>query len=178
MYKKIVPHRVTRPNVEKILNTSNTSFLKIRPCPKVITHSRKLYLPVPKQHSKNIYVYRTHQRDRTAPGLLKKCRPAALKARKRWWPAQKLQTSGTIGPKMLVVCQKNADLQHRSRNIRPPAATDRALRRALALKALLAPDCCAVGSGKLRECREPLMYDMSGEKRFGRLPQIAGLSYS
>ena len=65
---------------------------------------------------------------------------------------------------MLVVCQKNADLQHRSRNIRPPAATDRALRRALALKALLAPDCCAVGSGKLRECREPLMYDMSGEK--------------
>ncbi len=71
---------------------------------------------------------------------------------------------------MLVVCQKNADLQHRSRNIRPPAATDRALRRALALKALLAPDCCAVDRVKLRGYRESLVYEMAGENRFGRIP--------
>ena len=73
---------------------------------------------------------------------------------------------------MLVVCQKNADLQHRSRNIRPPAATDRALRRALALKALLAPDCCAVDRGELRGYQESLVYDMSRDNRFERLPGL------
>ena len=31
---------------------------------------------------------------------------------------------------------------HRRRNIRPPAATDRALRGGLRERALLAPDCC------------------------------------
>ena len=36
-----------------------------------------------------------HGRDKNAGGLLKICRPPALKARKRWWSAQKLQTSGT-----------------------------------------------------------------------------------
>ena len=36
-----------------------------------------VYLLVPKQHSKHIYAYRPHQRARTAPGLLKNCRPPA-----------------------------------------------------------------------------------------------------
>ena len=72
---------------------------------------------------------------------------------------------------MLVVCQKNADLQHRSRNIRPPAATDRALRRALALKALLAPDCCSAGPGEVKTVLEPFAYEISGENRFDRMPR-------
>ena len=116
-----------------------------------------------------------HGRDKNAGGLLKICRPPALKARKRWWSAQKLQTSSTIGPKTLVVCLKIADLRHRSRNIRPPAATDRALRRALALKALLAPDCCAVDRVELRGHRESLVYDMSEENRLGRLTGLPDL---
>lgn len=91
MYKKIVPHRVTRPNVEKILNTSNTSFLKFRPCPKdllasensinkskILSVSRKLYLPVLSSSIVSIFTFITH----------------------------------TSGPEPLLVCLKNADRQH------------------------------------------------------------------
>ena len=90
MCKKIVPHRVTRPNVEKILNTSNTSFLKFRPFPKDLlasensinksknlSVSRKLYLPV-LSSIVSIFTFIAH----------------------------------TSGPEPLLVCLKNADLQH------------------------------------------------------------------
>ena len=79
---------------------------------------------------------------------------------------------------MLVVCSKIADLQHRSRNIHPPDATDRALRRAPAMKALLAPDCCAVGPGELKEYRGFLVHKMSIENRFGRLPGLSDFHIS
>ena len=91
MYKKIVPHRVTRPNVEKILNTSNTSFLKFRPCPKDLlasensinksknlSVSRKLYLQVLSSNIASIFTLIAH-------------------------------TSGT---EPLLACLKNADRQH------------------------------------------------------------------
>jgi len=116
-----------------------------------------------------------HKRPKNAPGLSKKCRPAALKGRKRARSVKKSQTGSTFAHKTLAACSKTADLQHRSRIIRPPAATDRALRGALALKALLAPDCCSVGSGKKRAYSGSLVYEMAGENRFDRL---YGHSYS
>ena len=71
-------------------------------------------------------------RGKSAAGLLIFDKPGEVSGQKCWWPAKKLQTSSKKGPKTLVACSKFANHQHRSRNIRPPAATDRALRGALA----------------------------------------------